>query len=480
MLPDTTKTHVARNADGWFDLVSEGRRAILTLLLLGCWVVAVDSLVVATILPSVGASLGGFAWFGAASAIFLTGLVVAAASSSWLADRVGLRTAMLLAGLGFAAGCGISAAGDRMAWFVAGRAVQGCAAGWVSGLIYISVATYFPGRHLPRVLGLCSTVWAIASLAGPLLGGLFADSGLWRGVFWLFAGQGGVFAIVSYLLLPESDGRRGRPNHGGFPGRSLALLAASIGALSIASAIIERPSAISLAVVGAALLVATVRIDRRQSGGVIPRQAVDPVFPLGSTYLVYFFAMAAGTAFALYVPMLLQQHFGLSSLEAGYIVAIEALTWTVAALAFAGIRERWQTWLIVIGPSMTLAGTILNMISLHRGGLTSIALGGAALGAGCGLCFPFIGQRIIGAFDDADRRRGSSAISAARNAGGAFGAAIAGIAANIAGSGNGMTDTHVVVVISGALGSSIPLAIGALFFACRTALYRPERVFKCP
>ncbi|WP_153002758.1 hypothetical protein [Sphingomonas endophytica] len=153
MLLDTTKTHVVRNQNGWSDLVSEGRRAVLTLLLLGCWVVAVDSLVVATILSSVGTSLGGFAWFGAASAIFLTGLVVAAASSSWLANSVGLRTAMLLAGLGFAAGCGISAVGDRMAWFIAGRALQGCAAGWVSGLIYISVATYFPGCHLPRVLG---------------------------------------------------------------------------------------------------------------------------------------------------------------------------------------------------------------------------------------------------------------------------------------------------------------------------------------
>ena len=447
-------------------------------MLLGCWVVAVDSLVVATILPSVGASLGGFAWFGAASAIFLTGLVVAAASSSWLANSVGLRTAMLLAGLGFAAGCGISAVGDRMAWFIAGRALQGCAAGWVSGLIYRSVATYFPGRHLPRVLGLCSTVWAIASLAGPLLGGLFADAGSWRSVFWLFAGQGGVFAVVSYLLLPESNGRTGRRDHDGFPGRSLMLLTASIGALSIASATTERSSATPLAVVGAVLLVATVRIDRLRPGGVVPKQAVDPAFPLGSTYLVYFFAMAAGTAFTLYVPTLLQRHLGFSALEAGYIVAIEALTWTVAALVFAGIRERCQTWLIVIGPSMILAGTILNMISLHCGELTMIAASGAALGAGCGLCFPFIGKRVIDAFDDADRGRGSSAISAARNAGGAFGAAIAGIAANIAGSGSGMNDTNAVAVISGALGSSIPLAVGALAFACRAALYRPELVTK--
>ena len=53
--------------------------------------VAADSLVTATIMPSVGAALAGYAWFGWAASGFMTGLVVAGASAGWLAERIGLR-----------------------------------------------------------------------------------------------------------------------------------------------------------------------------------------------------------------------------------------------------------------------------------------------------------------------------------------------------------------------------------------------------
>src|SRR5687767_8716571 len=94
--------------EGWADLLAEGRAPVLALLMLGCWVSAADALVIATIMPSVGAALNAFAWFGWAAALFLVGLVVAAASSSWLAERIGLRGAMMASGAGFAIGCAVS------------------------------------------------------------------------------------------------------------------------------------------------------------------------------------------------------------------------------------------------------------------------------------------------------------------------------------------------------------------------------------
>ena len=115
--------------DGWRDLLGEGRAPVLALILLGCWVVAADSLVTATIMPSVGADLSGYAWFGWAAAGFMTGLVVAGAAAGWLAERIGLRGAMMLAGAAFALGCGLSAAAPDIALFLAGRVLQGCAAG---------------------------------------------------------------------------------------------------------------------------------------------------------------------------------------------------------------------------------------------------------------------------------------------------------------------------------------------------------------
>ena len=150
-------------AAGWRDLVAEGRAPILALLVLGCWLTAADSLVTATIMPAVGAALSGFAWFGWAASGFFTGLVVAGASAGWLAERIGLRAAMMLAGIAFAMGCLLSALAPGIGLFLAGRVVQGCAAGWLVGLVYVALAQLFPDRHLPRVFAILTGICPASS-----------------------------------------------------------------------------------------------------------------------------------------------------------------------------------------------------------------------------------------------------------------------------------------------------------------------------
>ena len=73
----------AARADGsWADVVGEGRLPRFVLICLGVWISAADSMVTATIMPSVGADLGGYAYFGWATAGFLLGSVLAGASSA--------------------------------------------------------------------------------------------------------------------------------------------------------------------------------------------------------------------------------------------------------------------------------------------------------------------------------------------------------------------------------------------------------------
>jgi MFS family permease len=449
---------------GWADLLAGGRAPVLGLVMLGCWVVAADSLVTATIMPSVGAALNGFAWFGWAASGFMTGLVVATASSSWLAERIGLRAAMMLAGAGFAIGCAMSAAAPGIGLFLAGRVVQGCAAGWVIGLIYVALAILFPGRHLPRVFAILTSIWGVATFAGPLLGGLFADAGAWRGVFWLFAAQGLLFTIASFVLV---RGDTARDAEGTLPVGAVVLLAFGIGALATASVVASLPLAGTLAAAGAALLVAAVRIDRVLPNGLVPRSAADPAFPLGSAYLTYFCMTAAGVAFALYAPAMLQHRAALSALEAGYLVAIEALAWSAAALCVAGSGETWRSRFILIGAAAILAGTVGIALAMDGGSLVAVAAAGAMMGAGFGLYSAFLSQRVMGAFDDRGRVRGSSAISAARNSGGALGAAVAAIAANAAGFGSGLAGNDSSWLAWAAFGSSIPFALAGLAFAVR-------------
>jgi hypothetical protein len=458
------------HAAGWRDLLAGGRAPVLALLILGCWVVAADSLVTATIMPSVGRALAGFAWFGWAASGFLTGLVVAGASAGWLAERIGLRAAMMLAGAGFTLGCALSAAAPGILLFLIGRVLQGCAAGWVLGLIYVALAVLFPGRHLPRVFALLTSVWGVATFAGPLVGGLFADAGSWRGVFWLFAGQAILFTVATRLLVPRAaavaEGSR-------LPVRTMLLLAAGIGC--IASAGVTTGLAVAALLVGAGLilLLTALAADRRGPNRLLPLRAADPAFPLNAAWLTYFATTAAGVAFSLYAPAMLQFSFHLNGLEAGYVVAIEALAWTAASLSVAGSGEVWRSRLIVLGPASILAGATGLTVLMAEPGLVAIAVAGALLGAGYGLSYSFISQRVIGAFGEAERARGSAAIGAVRNAGGALGAALAGIAANAADFGRGIDAANLGPIAWGAFGIAIPFALAGLLAAVRLARAGP-------
>lgn len=448
----------------WRDLLAEGRGPALALVLLGCWVVAADSLVTATIMPSVGAALDGYAWFGWAGSGFMTGLVVAGASAGWLAERIGLRAAMILSGITFALGCVMSAAAPGIALFLAGRVVQGAAAGWIGGLIYVAMALLFPGRHLPRVFALCTATWGIATLAGPLLGGIFADAGLWRGVFWLFAVQAVLFAVASRFLVPPATDRRTGST---LPISTMSLVALGIGAVATAGVTGGLFVPTLLLAGGVILLAAAFVRDRTSDNGLLPRR--NGTFPLGVAYLTYFATTAAGTAFALYAPAMLQISAKLSALEAGYVVAIEALAWTLASLAVSGAAAHWQPRLIIVGAAAILLGNIGIPLSMAREGLFATGVFAAFLGGGFGISYAFLGQQVIGSFDDASRTRGSAAIGTARNAGGAIGAAIAGVGANAAGFGEGLGSANLSAVAWGAIGIGIPFALAGLIGAIRLA-----------
>ncbi|HEX3406010.1 MAG TPA: MFS transporter, partial [Caulobacteraceae bacterium] len=109
----------------WSDFLADGRASRIALICLGVWLNAADSLVTTTIMPSIGRQLGGYAYFSWATAAYMVGAILSGATAARLGAMMGLRRAMVAAGLLTAAGCAASALAPGMLPLVAGRLVQG-------------------------------------------------------------------------------------------------------------------------------------------------------------------------------------------------------------------------------------------------------------------------------------------------------------------------------------------------------------------
>src|SRR4051812_37629088 len=274
----------------WGDLLAEGRLPRFAVICLGVWLNAADSLVTSTIMPSVGAALGGYQYFSWATAGYLVGAILAGASAGRVSEIFGLRAATALAGAIMAGGCVMSALAPDVGLFLTGRLIQGLGSGWISGFAMVAIAFLFPERHWARVFASVTFVWGIATVLGPLFGGVVVQTGSWRDVFWLFALQAGAFSAAAPFLLSGAARAGGGP---GIPWTQLAILGAGVGAIAVADVVHSPALAIGLVAVGVAILALVMWLDGRLAVRLLPHRAGDLTTVCGSGYFAMFTLTAA-------------------------------------------------------------------------------------------------------------------------------------------------------------------------------------------
>lgn len=459
---------VSVNQRGWGDLLAEGRLPKFALICLGVWLNAADALVTATIMPSVGVDLGGYAYFSWSIAGFLVGAILAGASAGRISEIFGLRTATVLSGLLTAFGCVMSAAAPEIFTFLAGRLLQGLGTGWISGFSMVAIALLFPERHLARVFATVSGVWGVATLLGPLVGGLYAAGDDWRGVFWLFAVQAAGFSAAAAWLLRGTQSRR---EGAGVPWLQLGVLAVGVGAIAVAD--LAPSSVLSLGLIGAGfgVLVLVLQLDVRARIRLLPREAAQLGTVVGSGYASMFLLTAASMGFAIYGPPILQVLRGYSPLLAGYVIGVESLAWTAAAFLVTGALEKFDAMWVRLGAVFLVASLVILPWALADQPLVWVLAGAALLGAAFGLSWSFMSQRIMAALSSEDRAIGTSAIMAVRQTGAAAGAALSGAAANLVGFSEGLTAETARAASVSVFVVAIPLALAGTWAAFR--LTRP-------
>lgn len=160
------------------------RRAVTVAVMLGMFLAALDTTIVATALPTIARSLQGlelYAWVAAAYSLALT---AATPVFGGLADRYGRRPVYLFGIAVFLLGSALCGAAGSMGELVAFRALQGVGGGALLPVAITIVGDLYSLEERARVQGLFSGVWGVASVVGPLLGGFLVDRWSWRWIFY--------------------------------------------------------------------------------------------------------------------------------------------------------------------------------------------------------------------------------------------------------------------------------------------------------
>lgn len=350
----------------------------------GSFVAALDQSIVATVMPTVIGELGGIDRYALVFSAYLLVSTVATPVLGRLADVYG-RMPIFIGGMavfvGGSVGAGLS---GSMLELIAARALQGLGAGALLPVGMTIAGDLFDVRGRARVQPLFSSVWIVAALVGPAIGGILTQAFSWRWAFLVNLPIG--VATIVVLLLVFHERVESRDERIDWTGAALLTLAS--GGLLLALNGVVPLLAAAVAIVCAPLFLL---VERRAVGPLVDlpllrHPAVGPGITLNAVVGAMTFAMST------YVPPFIQGVQGHTPIEAGAIVTVTSLGWSAGALSMGLILVR-------LGPRRcALAGTLCwaigaaILITLDpTTPLQVAAFAAAVLGLGMGLTiFPIL------------------------------------------------------------------------------------------
>jgi MFS family permease len=444
----------------WRGFYESGLLGRFVVLCLGIWLHAADSLVTATIAPAIVDDLGGVAYINWTITLYQVGAIVAGAAATMLCRRIGIKRLLQFAALLYGGGCIIAGFAPTMDVLLAARLAQGIAGGFLLSLCYLAIQQWFAQSWWSRMFGIVALIWGAGSLLGPLIGGVFAGLHAWRFTFFSFAAQAAALWIMASVWLPSEA--RSRETAKRMP--LLPLLVLTIATLFIAQSSLAARIATSVlgCVVGAALLYLAARLDRRSHSRLFPVQLLDIRHPIGAGLLMVFALSVATTGFWAYGPLILKILFGTQPIISGYILALEAVAWSLGTLAVSTAPLTADRTLIRLGASLIALGAGGFALAVPAGMLAGMVLCAILQGLGFGLCWPSIVHRLARFADEIERPLAVTSPETMQRIGYAVGAAAVGIAANLSGLAAGISIAAAKTAAFWVFAAFIPVLILAL------------------
>ncbi|MFQ5913173.1 MAG: MDR family MFS transporter [Nitrospinota bacterium] len=359
---------------------------------LGTFLAALDITIMGTAMPTIVGLLGGIHIYSWAFTAYFLASVVTTPIFGKLADMYGIRRLFLVSiGIFVAASalCGLS---QNMPQLIVFRALQGVGGGSLMALSLTVLGALFPRERLGRTMGVLNSVWGVAAIMGPLIGGVLVTKISWRWIFYLNLPTGVVSAVcVLYGLGSAGKGRqRRRPDYFG----GATLLGGVVSLLLVVGHGEPKPFGTPEALLLAASVVLLGLFVWNES------RAEEPILPLALFRIKNFtvasilgFLSGAGFFTALvFVPLFYQGVVGSTAIGAGAVLLPMSLAWCLtSAFGVSLLIGRWgERRLLALGFGFLFLSYLIDAQLGTRTPYWVIAGAMSILGLGMGFVYTVV------------------------------------------------------------------------------------------
>ncbi len=421
-------------------------------LMIGMFLAALDQTIVGTALPTIVNSLHGLNHISWVVTAYLLTSTISTPLYGKLSDQFGRKGLYQVAIVIFLVGSALSGLSQNMAQLIAFRGIQGLGAGGLMALAFTIIADVVSPRERGRYQAYFGATFALSSIAGPLLGGVFTDNLSWRWIFYVNIPIGIVALVVTSAVLKLPFRRQAHKID--FLGSGLMLVGVTAALLvtvwggtqyAWGSTVI-----IGLAIAAAVLITAFVLWERKAAEPILPPNLYHLGIFRVSTSVSFLLAMIMFGA-VIYLPLYLQLVDGVSAMVSGLLM-IPMMLGVLGASILSGQvvsrTGRYKVFPVVGSVLVTVGMVLLSHLGLHTSHLT-MSLYVIVLGTGMGMTMQVMVLSVQNAVPTAQMGAATAAVTFFRSLGGAFGTSLFG-AVFIAG-----LSHWIVRLVPGAAGSSI-------------------------
>jgi EmrB/QacA subfamily drug resistance transporter len=403
---------------------------IITGLMLGMFLAALDQTIVATALPRISGELKGaehLSWVVSAYLLTSTAATPIYGKLSDLYGRKPMLQAAIVIFLITSVLCGLATTMGQLITF---RALQGLGGGGLMAMAHATIADILSPRERGKYQGYFAAVFALASVIGPVLGGVFADYLTWRWVFWINLPIGIAALGVAQFALKKLVARRLRHKID-YPGAVLIVAGVTCVLLVTTMGGNEAPwnSPLIEGLAGAALLLFGLCVlqERHASEPILPpRLFGNSIFVVSNALNLLVSLTMIGSI--VFIPLFLQMVYGLQAGDSGLMLIPFSSATTIGAVSAGRLVAATGRYKMIpiVGLTANLAGMALFSTVTAA---TPLALTGIYMfvtGIGLGAVMPVMLVAIQNAIDVRDLGTGTASNSFFRSMGGSFGVALFG------------------------------------------------------